>query len=89
LHNLDVPYSWTHVDILAGETRTSEFLKLNPNGKIPVPRLDGKTCLWESNAIYPYTHVADAGGFSLDRFPAIRAWSGRIAAHRRRVSMVV
>lgn len=51
LHLLEVEYRWHDVDILAGETRTPEFLAKNPNGKIPVLELDDGTCLWESNAI--------------------------------------
>src|SRR5437016_5640866 len=31
-------------------------------------------------ALYAYTHVADEGGFDLGRYPAIRAWLGRVAA---------
>ena len=31
-------------------------------------------------ALYAYTHVADEGGFDLDRYPAIRAWLERVAA---------
>jgi glutathione S-transferase len=31
-------------------------------------------------ALYAYTHVADEGGFGLGRYPAIRAWLGRVAA---------
>ena len=30
--------------------------------------------------LYAYTHVAPEGGFSLDPYPAIRAWCGRVAA---------
>jgi glutathione S-transferase len=30
-------------------------------------------------ALYAYTHVADEGGFELDRFPAIQSWLARIA----------
>ena len=30
--------------------------------------------------LYAYTHVADEGGFPLERFPAIRAWCARLAA---------
>ena len=29
--------------------------------------------------LYAYTHVADEGGFELDRFPAIQSWLARIA----------
>jgi glutathione S-transferase len=31
-------------------------------------------------ALYAYTHVAHEGGFELERYPAIRAWLGRVAA---------
>jgi glutathione S-transferase len=31
-------------------------------------------------ALYAYTHVADEGGFSLESYPAIRAWLARVAA---------
>jgi glutathione S-transferase len=31
-------------------------------------------------ALYAYTHVADEGGFEIDRFTAISAWLERIAA---------
>jgi glutathione S-transferase len=30
--------------------------------------------------LYAYTHVAEEGGFSLERYPAIRDWCARIAA---------
>lgn len=48
---LGVDYEWQEVDILAGETRTPEFLAMNPNGKIPLVRLDDGRTLAESNAI--------------------------------------
>jgi glutathione S-transferase len=47
-------YEWLHVDILAGETRTPEFLARNPNGRIPVLELDDGRYLPESNAILNY-----------------------------------
>jgi glutathione S-transferase len=31
-------------------------------------------------AVYGYTHVADEGGFELQRFPAVGAWIARVAA---------
>ena len=31
-------------------------------------------------ALYAYTHVADEGGMTLDAYPSIRAWLGRVAA---------
>lgn len=39
------------VDILKGESRTPEFLALNPNGKVPALRLETGELLAESNAI--------------------------------------
>jgi glutathione S-transferase len=32
-------------------------------------------------AVYGYVHVADQGGFSLERYPAVGAWLSRVAAH--------
>jgi glutathione S-transferase len=31
-------------------------------------------------ALYAYTHVADEGGFDLERYPALQAWLGRVAS---------
>jgi glutathione S-transferase len=31
-------------------------------------------------SLYAYTHVADEGGFELDRFPAIQGWLARVAS---------
>jgi len=47
-------YDWVHIDVLAGETRTPEFLARNPNGRIPVLELDDGRYLSESNAILNY-----------------------------------
>jgi glutathione S-transferase len=54
LAQLGRPYDWTEVDIDAGGTRTPEFLKRNPNGRIPTLELDDGTNLAESNAILWY-----------------------------------
>ena len=51
---LGLPYDWQEVDILAGETRTPEFLAMNPNGKIPLLALPDGRYLPESNAIISY-----------------------------------
>lgn len=51
---LAIPHEWIAVDILKGESSAAAFLKLNPNGKIPVIQLDDARCLWESNAILNY-----------------------------------
>ena len=39
-------------------------------------------------ALYAYTHVADQGGFSLQDYPAIRAWLGRVKAQPDYVAML-
>jgi glutathione S-transferase len=54
LSMLGIAYDYVEVDILAGETRTPEFLDKNPNGRIPVLELDDGTCLAESDAILFY-----------------------------------
>jgi len=51
---LSIQHEWIPVDILKGESRTPEFLKLNPNGKIPLLETDKGECLAESNAILFY-----------------------------------
>jgi len=178
LCRLGLAHDWKHVDILQGESRSPEFLALNPNGRIPV-LVDSGRVLCESNAIlhyladgsallptdrylhaqvlqwqffeqyshepciatsryivrylgspparqadleakrdggyaafavmeqhlangeyfvgatptiadlslYAYTHVAHEGGFSLEKFPRIRAWLDRIAAAPGHVTM--
>ena len=54
LAQLGLAIDWTELDIDAGETRTPEFLKRNPNGRIPTLELDDGTNLAESNAILWY-----------------------------------
>ena len=179
LNELALPFEWIDIDILAGESRTEAFLRLNPNGRIPVLEIAAGQSLAESNAIllyladgtplvpidrlerarvhewlffeqyshepyiatsrfimqylgdpperrtereakrapgyaaldvmeaalatrefltgdhftvadialYAYTHVADEGGFSLDNYPAVRAWLERIPQRPGHVAM--
>ena len=54
LAQLGQRYDWTELDIDAGETHTPEFLKRNPNGRVPTLELDDGTNLAESNAILWY-----------------------------------
>ncbi|MEM7531058.1 MAG: glutathione S-transferase family protein [Chloroflexota bacterium] len=52
---LDIDHTWQHIDIMKQETRTPEFLAMNPNGRIPTVRVDegpyAGQYLTESNAI--------------------------------------
>jgi glutathione S-transferase len=50
---LNSPVEFVRVDLRKGENRTPAFLALNPNGKVPVLELAGRT-LWEANAIMCY-----------------------------------
>ena len=52
--HLGLGYERIEVNSLTGETRTPEFLAINPNGRIPVLVLEGGTPLAESNAILCY-----------------------------------
>ncbi len=51
---LGVEYAWHEVDIMAGKTRTPEYLAMNPNGKVPLIELGNGRYLSESNAILAY-----------------------------------
>jgi glutathione S-transferase len=53
LSMLGVDYQRIPTDIIAGETLTPEFKRLNPRGQIPVLE-DGETVLWDSMAILVY-----------------------------------
>ncbi|HUN70725.1 MAG TPA: glutathione S-transferase family protein [Steroidobacteraceae bacterium] len=53
LEELAVPCERIRVDIRKGETHTQEFLRVNPNGKVPVLVHDG-TAIFESAAITLY-----------------------------------
>ena len=71
LAHLGQSYERVEIDILKGESRTPEFLAMNPDGRIPVLRLDDGTCLAESNAILWY--LAEGVALSAGRYPLARA----------------
>lgn len=54
LKALGMPYELRQMDIVAGATRTPEFLAINPNGKIPVLVVPGRGPIAESHAIIGY-----------------------------------
>jgi glutathione S-transferase len=72
LAQLGQEYGWTDLDIDAGKTRTPEFLRRNPNGRIPTLELDDGIHLAESNAILWY--LAEGSPFApVDRLGRAQA----------------
>lgn len=69
---MDIEYDREEVDILSDDTRTAEFLMMNPNGRIPLLELPDGKHLAESNAILCY--LADGS-----EFLARDAWSRAIS----------
>ena len=51
---LNIPYELVEIDILQGETRTPEFLKMNPSGHVPLLEVTPGRYIAESNAILWY-----------------------------------
>ncbi|MHB2165463.1 glutathione S-transferase family protein [Alsobacter sp. R-9] len=49
--HLGLPYEWVPVDIMAGQSRTPEFLARSVMGQVPVVEFDDGRCLAQSNAI--------------------------------------
>ncbi|WP_448511596.1 glutathione S-transferase family protein [Photorhabdus laumondii] len=53
LKELDIPYNQVDIGGKFGKLDTPQYLKMNPNGKIPCLQ-EGDFILWESNAIVRY-----------------------------------
>lgn len=53
LEELGLPYEHVPLDMKNKEHKSENFLKLNPNGKVPV-LVDGDFVIWESTAINNY-----------------------------------
>ena len=51
---LKIPYHSRAVSLFEGESRTDDFLKLNPAGTVPVLELEDGRAIAESNAILAY-----------------------------------
>jgi glutathione S-transferase len=54
---LDIPYEWLDVDVMTGDTRTPQFLAINPAGQVPTVVLEDGRPLAQSNAII--LHLAE------------------------------
>jgi glutathione S-transferase len=64
---LALPYAWIDVDVVKGETRSADFLALNPWGQVPTVVFDDGRTLAQSNAIIRYlardSHLIPADAF--------------------------
>jgi len=60
LAQLERPYETVDVEIFRGESRTPEFLKKNPAGRVPVLELPSGEYLAESSAILAYLATGTA-----------------------------
>src|SRR3954468_7361578 len=69
--HLALPYRWIEVDTMKRETRTAEFLGLNPAGQVPAVEFDDGNTLAQSNAIIRYL-ARDSGLVPADAFAAAK-----------------
>lgn len=53
-HRLGLPLELVDIDILKGESRSEDFLRRNPNGRVPMVEFEDGRILAESNAIMFY-----------------------------------
>lgn len=53
-NRLNIAYHWVETSVMKAETRTPEFLKMNPAGQVPVVKLEDGRLLAQSNAIMLY-----------------------------------
>ena len=65
LAQLDIPHELIEIDILQGETRTPEFLKMNPSGHVPLLEVTPGRYIAEFERhplVHRGPHAADARG---------------------------
>ena len=74
LSHLGREHRWVEVDSARGGSRTPEYLKKNPNGKVPMLELDDGRILTESNAIL-YWLAEGTKYFSGDAWPRAQTLS--------------
>ncbi|MDX2202614.1 MAG: glutathione S-transferase family protein [Hyphomicrobiaceae bacterium] len=79
---LGSPVEYVRVDLAKRESKTPEFLAINPNGRVPA-LTDGPVRLWEADAIMAY--LARAAGSELlptdDRLIDVMRWLSWSANH--------
>jgi len=86
LKELGVEWEEVPLDMGKGEHKSPEFLKLNPNGKVPC-LVDGDFVLWESMAINKYLakkYQPDLLGGSIENMALIDQWNYWSIVHVQR-----
>lgn len=68
LAELDIPCDRVQLSITDGDTRKPDFLKVNPNGRVPAIVHEG-TAIWESSAITMY--LGEVFGVDANLYPAL------------------
>jgi glutathione S-transferase len=73
LEYLNIRYQWIETDILKGESRTPEFLAMNPAGQVPTVVLGDGRPLAQSNAII--AHLAEGSPLiPADAYERAKMW---------------
>jgi glutathione S-transferase len=76
--HLALPYRWIDVDVVKGETRSADFLALNPWGQVPTVVFDDGRTLAQSNAIIRYlardSHLIPADAFTAAQMDSWMFW---------------
>ncbi len=67
LEELEIPYEKVKIDLQAGEQKKPEYLRINPNGKVPA-LVDGQVKLFEALAIV--YHLGERYGVDKGLWPA-------------------
>jgi glutathione S-transferase len=78
LEEAGAQFELVKIDLGKGEQRTEQYLKINPNGRVPALILDDGRTLFENIGIMTYVVRAVAGGAKLipaDPFEAARCYS--------------
>lgn len=71
LEEVGAEYSYHQINLMQGEQKQSDYLTINPNGKVPTLR-DGDHLLWESSAIMLYLAEKFPAAELIPADPAIR-----------------
>ena len=73
LAELGIDCDRINLDLSAGDTKKPDYLKVNPNGKVPAIVHDG-TAIWESSAITMY--LGEVFGVDAKLYPALSPQRG-------------